>query len=69
MSEETTTTKSSVKNPDAPPRTREEILAWLDRARQRKEQHQREIRERYAEEVRRKQEELSAGGYYDLEWI
>ncbi|MBR4273730.1 MAG: hypothetical protein IKQ30_12950 [Bacteroidales bacterium] len=53
MSEEATTTKSSMKNPDAPPRTREEILAWLDRARQRKEQHQREIRERYAEEVRR----------------
>ncbi len=34
-------------------RSREEILAWLDRARKRKEQLQREAEEEYAERQRR----------------
>ena len=68
MSEETTTTHSTVKNPDAPPRTREEILAWLDWARQRKEQHQREAEERYAERQRRVKE-LMESEYYQIEWV
>lgn len=67
--EENKTEHSTIKNPDVPVRTREEILAWLDRARKRKEQHQRELQEEFAEEERRKQKELGPGGYYDLEWI
>ncbi|SEF74711.1 hypothetical protein SAMN05216354_1487 [Xylanibacter ruminicola] len=47
-------------------RTREEILAWLDRARQRKIAWEKKIHERWAEEERlRKVAEDSH--YYDIE--
>ena len=59
---------STIKNPDAPVRTREEILAWLDRARKRKEQHQREAEEEYAERQRRIKEMMNSD-YYQIEWV
>lgn len=81
MSEETIT-HSTIKNPDAPPRTREEILAWLDWMRERKAFHQREADEMVAERERRKKKEeakhiereqrvkkLMESDYYQIEWV
>ena len=66
--EETKTEHSTIKNSDVPVRTREEILAWLDRARKRKEQHQREAEEEYAERQRRIKEMMESD-YYQIEWV
>ncbi len=68
MSEETTTTHSTVKNPDAPPRTREEILAWLAWMRERKAYHQQKADEEYAKRERRRKE-LEESGYFNFEWV
>ena len=50
------------------PRTREEIMAWLNRAREIKEARQKEAHAKWEERQRRK---LAAekSGYYDLEWV
>lgn len=66
--EENITEQSTVKNPDAPARTREEILAWLDRARKRKEQFMKETDEWFAERDRRRKE-LMESDYYQIEWV
>ena len=49
-------------------RTREEILAWLDAARQRKEAWQEKVRAEFAERDRLRKE-AAESGYYDLEWV
>lgn len=49
-------------------RTREEILAWLDRARKRKEQFMKESDEWFAERDRRRKE-LMESDYYQIEWV
>lgn len=49
-------------------RTREEILAWLERGRQIKELRMREAREKW-EERQREKAEAAKSGYYDLEWV
>ena len=49
------------------PRSREEILAWLGRARRRKEEIQRRARQEWQEEQRRKKEAL-ASEYYNFDW-
>lgn len=49
-------------------RTREEILAWLERGRQIKIRRQKEAQAKYAERQRRKKE-AAESGYYDLEWV
>ena len=82
MSEETSTAHSTIKNPDAPMRTREEILAWHDWMRERKAFHQREADEMVAERERRKKKEeakhiereqrvkkLMESDYYQIEWV
>jgi len=51
----------------APTRTREEILAWLNAARERKAAWEKRIDEKFAERSRRKKEAADSG-YYDLEW-
>ena len=51
-----------------PVRTKEEILAWLDAARQRKIAWEKKVDAKFAERKRRKQE-AAASGYYDLEWV
>ena len=48
-------------------RTREEILAWLERGRQIKMRRLHEAQTKYAERQRRKKEAVESG-YYDLEW-
>ena len=49
-------------------RTREEILAWLDAARQRKAAWQKKVRTEFAERDRLRKE-AAESGYYDLEWV
>ena len=49
-------------------RTREEILAWLDEARQRKAAWQSKVQAEFAERERRRKE-AAESGYYDLEWV
>ena len=49
-------------------RSREEVLAWLDRARARKEAREKEIRAMWAETQRLKKAAADSH-YYDLEWI
>jgi len=49
-------------------RTREEILAWLDEARQRKAAWQNKVRAEFEERERRRKE-AAESGYYDLEWV
>lgn len=49
-------------------RSREEVLAWLDRARQRKEARAKEIRAMWAERQRLRKE-AEESHYYDLEWV
>lgn len=51
-----------------PTRTREEILAWLNAARQRKIAWEKRIDEKFSERARRKKEAADSG-YYDLEWV
>lgn len=59
MNETPTITKS---------RTREEILAWLQQARERKEAFQRRVNEEW--EARQRSKKAAAEtGYYDLEWV
>lgn len=49
-------------------RTREEILAWLNRAKERKEAKEKQIRAEWKErQLLKKQAEESH--YYDLEWV
>lgn len=48
-------------------RTREEILAWLNAARQRKAAWEKRVDEKFSERARRKKEAADSG-YYDLEW-
>ena len=50
-----------------PRRTREEILAWLDAARQRKAAWEKRIDEKFSVRAKRKRE-AAESGYYDLEW-
>ena len=49
-------------------RTREEILAWLDAARQRKAAWQKKVRAEFAKRDRLRKE-AAESGYYDLEWV
>jgi hypothetical protein len=49
------------------PRSREEILAWLQRAREIKERKQREAEEMYAEQQRRKKD-VAESEYYNFDW-
>ena len=49
------------------PRSREEILAWLQHAREIKERKQREAEEMYAEQQRRKKE-VAESEYYNFDW-
>ena len=49
-------------------RTREEILAWLQHARERKEAFQLKVSEEW--ETRQRSKKAAAEtGYYDIEWI
>ena len=49
-------------------RTREEILAWLHQARERKEAFQRRVNEEW--EARQRSKKAAAeSGYYDIEWV
>ena len=49
-------------------RTRDEILAWLERGRQIKAKRLQEAQTKFAERQRRKKE-AAESGYYDLEWV
>ena len=49
-------------------RTREEILAWLDAARQRKAAWQEKVRTEYAERDRLRKE-ATESGYYHIETV
>lgn len=49
-------------------RTRDEVLAWLERGRQIKAKRLQEAQAKYAERQRRKKE-AAESGYYDLEWV
>ena len=55
------------KSLDRPIRTKEEILAWLNAARQRKEAWEKKIDAKYQERLRSKKA-AAESGYYDLEW-
>lgn len=49
-------------------RTREEILLWLQQARERKEAFQRKVSEEW--EARQSSKKMAAeSGYYDIEWV
>ena len=50
-----------------PKRTREEVLAWLDAARQRKAAWEKRIDEKFSVRAKHKRE-AAESGYYDLEW-
>ena len=50
-----------------PMRSREEIIAWFNAARERKEAWARRMKAQWAEE-RRQQKEAADKHYYDLEW-
>lgn len=49
-------------------RTREEILAWLQQARERKDAFQRRVNEEWEARQRSKQAAAETG-YYDIEWV
>ncbi len=51
-----------------PIRTKEEILAWLSAARQRKEAWEKKVDAKFAERLRSKKA-AAESGYYDLEWL
>ncbi|MBR0273114.1 MAG: hypothetical protein IJQ59_03355 [Bacteroidaceae bacterium] len=48
-------------------RTREEILAWLEAARQRKAAWEKAVKAEFAEREQRRKEAIESG-YYELEW-
>lgn len=48
-------------------RTREEVLSWLRRARERKDAREKEIRAEW-EERQRLRKEAQESHYYDIEW-
>lgn len=50
-----------------PVRTREEILAWLDAARQRKAAWKKHVTAQWEERERRRKE-AAESGYYNIEW-
>lgn len=52
---------------NSPIRTKDEILAWLEAARQRKAAWEKKVDEKFSERKRRKKEAADSG-YYDLEW-
>lgn len=57
------TTKPTIKQ-----RSREEILDWLQQARERKEAFQRRVNEEW--EARQRSKKAAAeSGYYDIEWV
>lgn len=56
------------KNVDHPIRSKEEILSWLNSARQRKEAWEKKVDAKFAERLRSKKA-AAESGYYDLEWI
>ena len=53
---------------DRPIRTKEEILSWLNAARQRKEAWEKKVEAKFAERLRSKKA-AAESGYYDLEWV
>lgn len=56
-----------VKTIDKPIRTREEILSWLEAARQRKKAWEEKIDAKFAKRLQSKKAAADSG-YYDLEW-
>ena len=50
-----------------PKRTREEVVAWLNAARQRKAAWEKRIDEKFSVRAKHKKE-AEESGYYDLEW-
>ena len=53
---------------DRPVRTKDEILAWFNAARQRKEAWEKKVDAKFAERLRSKKA-AAESGYYDLEWV
>ncbi len=53
---------------DRPIRTKEEILAWLNAARQRKEAWEKKVDAKFAERLQNKKA-AAESGYYNLEWV
>ena len=53
---------------NSPIRTKEEILAWLDAARQRKAAWEKKIDAKFSERKKLKKG-AEESGYYDLEWV
>ncbi len=53
---------------DQPVRTKEEILSWLNAARQRKEVWEKKVDAKFAERLRNKNA-AAESGYYDLDWV
>ena len=53
---------------DRPIRTKDEILSWLNVARQRKEAWEKKVDAKFAERLRSKKA-AAESGYYDLEWV
>ena len=49
-------------------RTREEIVAWFNAARERKEKWEQKMHAQWAEEERQRKE-AAEKHYYDLEWV
>lgn len=49
-------------------RTREEVLAWLEAARQRKKAWEEKVEAKWAEEERLKKA-AAESHYYDIEWM
>ena len=49
-------------------RTREEIVAWFNAARERKEKWEQKMQDQWAEEERLRKE-AAEKHYYDLEWV
>ena len=49
-------------------RTKEEILSWLDAARQRKEAWEKKVDAKFAARLQSKKA-AAESGYYDLEWV
>ena len=53
---------------DCPARTKDEILAWFNAARQRKEAWEKKVDAKFAARLRSKKAAADSG-YYDLEWV
>ncbi|MCR5199420.1 MAG: hypothetical protein K6D55_11680 [Prevotella sp.] len=56
------------KSLNRPVRTKDEILTWLNAARQRKEAWEKKVDAKFAERLRSKKAAADSG-YYDLEWV